>query len=205
VTRWTRRRFLGTTAAAVCVGCTEPGSDDAVTAGTAWSADSGAGPPTSLPERPPGFGAEVRVGPWADVLEQLDAEGAVYVPEARAWLSRYPADRLPDALGAYDVDLHPGLEAGLVALHQKCPHLGCRVPYCRSSGWFECPCHGSRYTAVGEHREGPGPRGMDAFAIVIDGGDVLIDTGRVVRGLPLGAAIVDQAPSGPHCVSLSES
>ena len=28
----------------------------------------------------------------------------------------------------------------LFALSQKCPHLGCHVPYCESSGRFECPC-----------------------------------------------------------------
>ena len=31
----------------------------------------------------------------------------------------------------------------LFALSQKCPHLGCHVPFCESSGRFECPCHGS--------------------------------------------------------------
>ena len=36
------------------------------------------------------------------------------------------------------------MEAGVVALYQKCVHLGCRVPWCTSSQWFECPCHGSQ-------------------------------------------------------------
>ncbi len=45
------------------------------------------------------------------------------------------------------------MEAGLVALYQKCPHLGCRVPNCSSSQWFECPCRGSR-AQPGRREEG---------------------------------------------------
>ena len=54
-------------------------------------------------------------------------------------------------------------EQGIVALYQKCPHLGCRVPECVTSQWFECPCHGSQYNQVGEKKGGPAPRGMDRF------------------------------------------
>ena len=56
-----------------------------------------------------------------------------------------------------------GMEEGFVALYQKCPHLGCRVPWCQTSQWFECPCHGSKYNRVGEKKGGPAPRGMDRF------------------------------------------
>ena len=44
---------------------------------------------------------------------------------------------------------------------QKCPHLGCRVPECATSQWFECQCHGSQYNRAGEKKAGPAPRGMD--------------------------------------------
>ena len=47
----------------------------------------------------------------------------------------------------------------LFALSQKCPHLGCHVPYCESSGRFECPCHGSIYDLAGEYIAGPGAAG----------------------------------------------
>ena len=59
----------------------------------------------------------------------------------------------------------PGMAQGYVALYQKCPHLGCRVPWCQTSQWFECPCHGSKYNRVGEKRGGPAPRGMDRFVL----------------------------------------
>ena len=53
----------------------------------------------------------------------------------------------------------------IFALSQKCPHLGCHVPYCESSGRFECPCHGSIYDLAGEYIAGPAPRGMDRYEV----------------------------------------
>ena len=47
------------------------------------------------------------------------------------------------------------MRRGLIASYQKCPHLGCRVPQCTSSQWFECGCHGSQYNRVGEKKGGP--------------------------------------------------
>jgi cytochrome b6-f complex iron-sulfur subunit len=88
----------------------------------------------------------------------------------------------------------------LVAVYQKCPHLGCRVPFCESSGRFECPCHGSKYNIRGEYIEGPAPRGMDRFPIKIDGGQVFVDTVAVVEGPPRGVSTVSDAAKGPSCV-----
>ena len=65
----------------------------------------------------------------------------------------------------------------LFALSQKCPHLGCHVPYCESSGRFECPCHGSIYDLAGEYIAGPAPRGMDRYEVTLDGDNVVVDTG----------------------------
>ena len=61
----------------------------------------------------------------------------------------------------------------LYALSQKCPHLGCRVPFCDSSGRFECPCHGSKYNLGGEWIEGPAPRGMDRYQLTLEGGKLV--------------------------------
>ena len=92
-----------------------------------------------------------------------------------------------------------------MALYQKCPHLGCRVPFCESSGRFECPCHASKYTRLGEHREGPGPRGLDAVPILVDDEVVSINSGeKIVSGLPLGTVIVDRPTTGPSCVGSSD-
>ncbi|HSL15311.1 MAG TPA: Rieske 2Fe-2S domain-containing protein [Actinomycetota bacterium] len=88
----------------------------------------------------------------------------------------------------------------LLALYQKCPHLGCRVPFCESSGRFECPCHGSIFNLKGEYVAGPAPRGMDTFPVRIEGGQVLVDTGTVVEGSAKGTLTMSGEGVGPSCL-----
>ncbi len=123
---------------------------------------------------------KVRVGKLDDIKHGIrDGQGFFYAPDGRAWITEYPADALPKAEAIYP-EQRPGRHGrpGIVALYQKCPHLGCRVPSCVTSQWFECPCHGSQYNQVGEKKAGPAPRGMDRFPITIAGnGDVTVNTG----------------------------
>jgi cytochrome b6-f complex iron-sulfur subunit len=86
------------------------------------------------------------------------------------------------------------------ALSQKCPHLGCHVPYCESSGRFECPCHGSVYDLAGEYISGPAPRGMDRYEVTLDGDNVVVDTGKLETGPPRGADNFLTPPKGPSCI-----
>jgi cytochrome b6-f complex iron-sulfur subunit len=88
-----------------------------------------------------------------------------------------------------------------VALYQKCVHLGCRVPECVTSQWFECQCHGSQYNRVGEKKGGPAPRGLDRFGITVSGSSLSVDTGTVIVGPPIGTNTTGQEAEGPHCVS----
>jgi cytochrome b6-f complex iron-sulfur subunit len=151
-----------------------------------------------------GFGSKVTVGRLDDLLVQIRGEkGFVYKPEARTWLTAFPADALPKARAAYanQPSVLTGMEAGLVALYQKCPHLGCRVPECKSSQWFECPCHGSQYNRVGEKKAGPAPRGMDRFGIAVSNGNVIVDTGAVFNGPAIGVNTTGQEAEGPHCIT----
>ena len=93
------------------------------------------------------------------------------------------------------------MEVGVVALFQKCPHLGCRVPSCATSQWFECPCHGSKYNRVGEKRGGPAPRGMDRFAVEITGGgELIVKTAEVIQGPAIGTNTTGQEAEGPNCI-----
>lgn len=89
----------------------------------------------------------------------------------------------------------------LVALYQKCPHLGCRVPFCDSSKQFECPCHGSVFNALGEYVKGPAPRGMDQFRAFEQNGHVMVDTGKVIEGPSRGVQNWTVQPAGPPCVT----
>jgi len=88
----------------------------------------------------------------------------------------------------------------LFALSQKCPHLGCRVPFCESSGRFECACHGSIFDLGGEWIAGPAPRGMDRLALAVDGTSLQADTGAVTEGPPHGAKEFLTPPRGPSCL-----
>jgi cytochrome b6-f complex iron-sulfur subunit len=94
------------------------------------------------------------------------------------------------------------MEAGYTALSQKCVHLGCRVPWCQTSQWFECPCHGSKYNRVGEKRGGPAPRGLDRWPLSVSGGSIEVDqTGGVpVTGPPIGTDTTEQSAEGAPCV-----
>ncbi|MCS7039941.1 MAG: Rieske 2Fe-2S domain-containing protein [Anaerolineae bacterium] len=69
-------------------------------------------------------------------------------------------------------------EDGLLALWQKCTHLGCAVPWVEEEGQFHCPCHGSRFNRVGEVIGGPAPRPLDTFPVTVRSGEVWVDTGK---------------------------
>ena len=122
-----------------------------------------------------GFGGRVRSVPPESV-----PEGAVIeVPAARAFLTE--------------------LDGEVVALAEKCTHLGCRVPYCESSGRFECPCHGSVFSRAGDYLSGPAPRGMDRYPTDIEEGLVYIDTGERIDGPSPGSLELDEPARGPSC------
>jgi len=153
-----------------------------------------------------GFGSKIAAGRVSDILSNIRAnDGFLYLAEARAWVTEYPESALAKAKAVYgsQAQVLAGMEAGVVALYQKCPHLGCRVPECKSSQWFECQCHGSQYNRVGEKKGGPAPRGMDRFAVSVTNGVLTIDTGSVFAGPPAGVNTTGQEAEGPHCVGAS--
>ena len=148
-----------------------------------------------------GFGGKVPIGKVDDVLAVIkQGKGFGYFPNARAWVTEYPTSALPKARGVYAQPVLNGMENGIAVMWQKCPHLGCRVPSCESSQWFECQCHGSQYNRVGEKKGGPAPRGMDRFAVSVVNGVLTIDTGSVIAGPPIGVNTTGQEAEGPHCV-----
>lgn len=160
-----------------------------------------------------GFGSAIRVGLVSDVLSEIrGANGFLYRAEGRMWITEYPNGAVEKARAAYSANELTGMEAGLalgldggvIALYQKCPHLGCRVPECVTSQWFECPCHGSQYNRVGEKRGGPAPRGMDRFAVSVSADGVLtVDTGTIIQGPPIGTNTTGQEAEGPNCIGQS--
>ena len=150
-----------------------------------------------------GFGGKVDAGiSLADAQAYWDAQKApYYVPDARTYLQPYPKQDVPKAKKVPEyAAVIGGMEQGIVALYQKCVHLGCRVPWCPTSQWFECPCHGSKYSRVGEKKGGPAPRGLDHFVVTVTGSKLSIDTTLVVTGPPIGTDTTNQGAEGPPCV-----
>jgi len=149
-----------------------------------------------------GFGGVFAIGTVDDIKAFIAAQAKpFYAPQARTYMEIYPQADLPKAKQVYKPAIYDGMEKyGLVALYQRCVHLGCRVPFCQSSQWFECPCHGSKYNRVGEKKAGPAPRGLDRFHFTVDGGQVKVDTGTIYIGPPIGTDTTGQQPEGPLCV-----
>jgi cytochrome b6-f complex iron-sulfur subunit len=121
--------------------------------------------------------------------------------KARVFFVNVPAaESLVD--GSNQTVADPG--ANVLALYRKCPHLGCQIPpLCEKSHWFECLCHGSKYTIIGEKRAGPAPRGMDRFTVTLTDGVYGIDTSSIITGPPIGTATFDPRNTAdiPHCAA----
>ena len=153
------------------------------------------------PQPKGGFGSPIRVGSIPDVKASIQSgDGFLYLAEGRMWITEYPEAAVEKARSVYPPSMMGGLEAGVIAIYQKCPHLGCRVPSCKTSQWFECPCHGSQYNQAGEKKGGPAPRGMDHFGMDVTGGVLTVNTGQLLQGPPIGTNTTGQEAEGPHCV-----
>ena len=150
----------------------------------------------------PGFGKKVRVGKLRDVVSKINADRVPYYnSEGRFYLVAYdtsdPDNRYVQAGVAKE---------GIMAIYQKCAHLGCRVPFCEQSQWFECPCHASKYNRAGEKMLGPAPAGLWRFPIEIDdAGIVFVDTAEATAQPSIGVDTLHQPPAGPFCTSLEET
>ena len=146
-----------------------------------------------------GFGSVINAGKLEDIKAAIAAENEpFYYGAGRFYIVPY------DGRPSGDVDYtDEGVETeGIMPLYQRCVHLGCRVPFCKQSQWFECPCHGSKYNLAGEYELGPAPRGLDRFPVTVtETGDVMVDTSTVVLGPPRGTNTIGQPPAGPFCVA----
>jgi cytochrome b6-f complex iron-sulfur subunit len=92
---------------------------------------------------------------------------------------------MPDTLPEGEPFVPPGRavavfkdEQGLYAVSTICTHLGCIVK-ARSDG-FECPCHGSRFSADGSVTKGPAPQALPWLKVSAGGGMITIDEGATV-------------------------
>ena len=148
-----------------------------------------------------GFGSKIDAGRVQDLKDQIfQSDGSVipaFIPAARAYV-------LPFEQSGNSQFSDSGTVAdGLVAVYQRCVHLGCRVPWCNTSQGFECPCHGSKYNMVGEYYAGPAPRNLDRFIVNVNSsGKFIIDTGSIIES-PRAAGMSVKYPQGISCITIA--
>ena len=102
-----------------------------------------------------GFGSQIIAG----TLEEFEPGTMSYVRKGRLYISRLE-------------------DGGVLAMWQKCTHLGCTVPWRQEAGEFNCPCHSSIFNRKGEVMSGPAPRPLDLFAVSVKDGKLVVDTSR---------------------------
>jgi cytochrome b6-f complex iron-sulfur subunit len=62
------------------------------------------------------------------------------------------------------------------ALSTVCTHLGCTPNWLAADEKFKCPCHGSGFVKTGINIEGPAPRPLERYKILLaEDGQLLID------------------------------
>ena len=142
------------------------------------------------------FGGDVVIGTLDDVKAFVPAlpvdEGfPAYYQSAKAFVILVNPNQQEFIPG--EDSTGDGTSVNVRALYQRCPHLGCKPNPCEKNFWLECPCHGSRYDRLGVkaagNQYGPAPRGMDRFAVKVDGaGSLTINTGKITLG-PLPVAV----------------
>jgi cytochrome b6-f complex iron-sulfur subunit len=72
-------------------------------------------------------------------------------------------------------------DGGILALWQRCPHLGCHTPWREDDGLFHCPCHDSSFSPQGEVLSGPSPRPLDLFPVSLQDGKLVVDTSHPIE------------------------
>jgi cytochrome b6-f complex iron-sulfur subunit len=145
-----------------------------------------------------GFGASIDAGAVSDLIAATRTpDGGVvpaFIPEARAYVVPVDDSNLSEQFEGKSV-----AAGGLMALYQRCVHLGCRVPWCATAQGFECPCHGSKYDYIGEYFGGPAPRNLDRFVVEVIDTQFIIHTGDIVQ-TPRAPTRSVAYPQGPSCI-----
>ena len=69
---------------------------------------------------------------------------------------------------------------GIYVLRAVCTHLGCTPNWLEAENKFKCPCHGSGFYRSGINYEGPAPRPLERYRIVLaEDGQILIDKTKI--------------------------
>ena len=85
-------------------------------------------------------------------------------------LSVEAVDRVQTGIPSHEPDAGVWLvkrsnESTVVALDDRCTHLGCRQKWDAERGLFQCPCHGSEFDLEGNVTRGPATRALPRLAL----------------------------------------
>jgi len=73
-------------------------------------------------------------------------------------------------------------EEEIYVLKAVCTHLGCTPNWLEAEFKFKCPCHGSGFYITGINFEGPAPRPLERYRVVLaDDGQILVDKTKIYR------------------------
>jgi len=72
-------------------------------------------------------------------------------------------------------------DGGFLAIHRRCTHLGCTVPWIDENKQFLCPCHSSAFNIRGEAIQPPASRALEIFPVKIENDIVSVDTRQTIR------------------------
>jgi len=89
----------------------------------------------------------------------------------------------------------------LLAIWNRCAHLGCPVKYSSGSDGYVCPCHGGAYDSRGLVTAGPPPRPLDRLDIkIVDsaGKDVAYADAKANDRVLVGKAFSIDAKQRPY-------
>ena len=70
----------------------------------------------------------------------------------------------------------------------ECPHKGTMLQWQPAESRFFCPKHKSTFRPEGTRIQGKSPRSLDRYAVRLEGGKVVVDTGRTIEGDATGWA-----------------
>jgi Rieske Fe-S protein len=61
------------------------------------------------------------------------------------------------------VAVYKNADGSLVTLAPQCTHLGCAVVWNKTEKIWDCPCHGSKFSATGKVLKGPAKKDLPKF------------------------------------------
>lgn len=108
--------------------------------------------------------------------------GMIRLPKAAVLSSPSKKFRvnLPESLAPGQAYVPPGRSVavfrdteGVYAISLVCTHLGCIVKSLAEG--FECPCHGSRFSADGDVTKGPAPKPLPWRKVAVAAGSFIVD------------------------------